>query len=103
MKSVYPHPSQTQHDSLQGGFSKAATGVSAVIRQPLFLPHFNQRATFALIKAKVSGCGPPFEKRKLEIVSQIRNAFPHRWQPKYGPAFARYRARLIRRAREGVR
>jgi hypothetical protein len=103
MMSVYPHPRQTQRDSQQGAFSQAATGASAVIRQPLFLPRFNERATFALIKASATVCGQPFEKLELEIVSQIRNAFPHRWQPKYRHAFARNRARLIRRARVVVR
>ncbi|HKC00451.1 MAG TPA: hypothetical protein VKD23_16835, partial [Terriglobales bacterium] len=75
--------------------------ISRVARH--LLAHFNQQATFELIEAKAAGCGRPLEKLEREIASQIRNAFPHRWQPKYPHAFARYRARIIRRAQEAVR
>jgi hypothetical protein len=56
--------------------------------------HFDQDAIFTLIKTRVAGCGRPVSER--EIKSQIRNAFSHRWRPKYPHAFARYQARIIR-------
>jgi hypothetical protein len=70
--------------------------VSTVIRQPLFVPQFNERSTFALIKAKAANSGQPSKGWKRGIFCQMRNAFPPRWQPKYSHAFARFRARIIR-------
>jgi hypothetical protein len=127
----YLHPGQTQRDSLRGKFSPVQSGVpsEALGRLPRFvrelldscpiagkgvhmwifrvarhlLAHFDQQATFEVIKAKAAGCGRPLEKLEREIASQIQNAFPHRWQPKYPHAFARYRAMIVRRAQKAVR
>lgn len=53
------------------------------------LTHFDERSTFELIKAKAVGCGRPLFKLEYEIVSQIRNALPYRWQPRNPCAFSR--------------
>jgi hypothetical protein len=52
------------------------------------LAHFDERATFELIKAKAAGCGRPLFKLEHEIFSQIRSALPYRWQPRDQCAFA---------------
>ncbi len=71
MKNLYTHLGETQRDSLGGD------------------THFDERSTFELIKAKAAGCGRPLFKLEHEIVSQIRNALPYRWQPRDQCAFAR--------------
>src|SRR5260221_534955 len=117
MKNLYTHLDEPQRDSVGGEFSHALTAVSTeeLSRLPLFLrelldscpvvgtgvhgwifriarhllTHFDERSTFELIKAKAAGCGRPLFKLEHEIVSQIRNALPYRWQPRDQCAFAR--------------
>jgi hypothetical protein len=51
------------------------------------LVHLDERASFELIREKARDCGRPLAKLEREIISQIQNALPRRWQPKYPAAF----------------
>src|SRR5260221_4465412 len=57
------------------------------------LVHLDERASFELIREKARECGRPLPKLEREIISQIQNALPRRWQPKY-PAVFTHAAKL---------
>jgi hypothetical protein len=53
------------------------------------LVHFDERATFELLRAKAAGCGRPMRKLEAEIANQIRNASRRMWRPRNPAAFER--------------